>query len=60
MLNATFFNKKFPEEILRSARLSFFTSQTLLENGGANFLEGKDFRTPIDEMSEGMALDFLI
>ena len=60
MQNATFYNSKLPLSVIQQLRLSFLTSQTLINKGGSAFLSDKDFSTPIDEQSERMALDFLI
>ena len=43
-----FYNFKFPQEVLAQIRLAFFTSRMLMDNGGAGFLEGKDFSEAFD------------
>jgi hypothetical protein len=58
--NALFYNNRLPLDVMQQLRLSFLTSQTLIENGGASYLNGKDFREAIDQRSELMAFDFLI
>ena len=35
-----FMNNRFPKEVMAKLRLSFLTSQTLLDNGGVSFVEG--------------------
>ena len=36
------------------------TSRSLINGGGAQFLEGKDFSEPLDHDNERMTYDFLI
>ena len=48
VMNNMFYNFKFPQEVLAQIRLAFFTSRMLMDNGGAGFLEGKDFSEAFD------------
>ena len=45
---------------MRQTRLSFVTSRTLMENGGADFLADKDFTKAIDVENERLSFDFII
>lgn len=58
--NAVFYSQKFPQEVLRQIRLSFLTSRQLIENGGANYVNERDFSSEVDPENERMAHDFMI
>ena len=58
--NAEFLNNRFPKEVLKRLRLSFLSSQTLLDNGGKAYIDSKDFSEPLDLRNESMVFDFLI
>ena len=58
--NAEFMNNRFPKEVLQKLRLSFLTSQTLLDRGGSSFVEGKDFNEPLDLQNEQFVFNFLL
>ena len=51
---------KFNQDIMRTLRLSFLSSKTLIDNGGASFAMKQDFKSPVDEQSERMSFDFLM
>lgn len=60
LANVELFPNKFQQDILRTLRLSFTTSQLLMQHGGRQFVDGSDFKRPIDPENERMSLDFLI
>ena len=45
---------------MQQTRLSLLTSRTLLDNGGASFLEDKDYSEALDATTESMSYQFLI
>ena len=47
-------------EVLRQIRLSFITSQGLMDNGGSKHLDDKDFSEAIEAQNEEMTFRFII
>ena len=53
-------NNRFPKNVLQNLRLSFLTSKTLLDNGGASFVKDIDFTQPFEAENEKLCFDFLL
>ena len=60
LFNAVLYGDKFSSEVLRQIRLTFLTSRCLMNNGGATWLDDKDFNEALDMENERMTFDFLI
>jgi hypothetical protein len=59
LANVELFPNKFQQDILRTLRLSFTTSDLLMKRGGRKFIDEHDFKKPIDPENERMSIDFL-